>query len=322
MSFRVPATGIRASGDLYFRRLGADGNLSGAAYKKLRNATQFALQPTSEQSSIKGREIANYNQDLDTLTEAGDFNLSITMNRQDAYNMSIALLGATADINQSAGSLVDDPVDSEAGGSGFLSKRNVTANTVAFKGLDLTVTDSSGFTIGEMITVTTGGAEVGYLFSKPDSTSLFVLVSENGADPGAVGITGATSTATDTVSASTTKADVPTVDTHYTVDSTSGRIDYTDAWPIAGRVLVGADYGAYTGDKITITAETFVKGRLRFEGRNLVNGKRVHCELYLVSLSPNGDLDFMAEDRMQVQLTGRAETPAGFTAPGTLEMFA
>ncbi len=322
MSFRVPPMGIKAALTLWFALLDDAGNQQG--YRKLKKPAQFTLTPTSESTSIKSREDETFGQQFHTFSEAGDFDLGITLEEVDAFELGIAMLGKTADINVTAGTNVAAVLAAYKGQSDFLPKRHVTANSLQFLGLDLTVTDSSGFEVGELINNTTTPGEIGYVAAKPDATSLSVYLSETGSAPTAGNaIVGATSTTTDTASAVDPKNDIAVEDTDYSVRAKTGRVDFLDGGNIPeARIQCQFDHGVYQGDKINLFTATTIKGALRGEGRDVVSNTDFQISLDRVSLAPSGALDFMDADRLKVQLSGKIETLAGKTQPGTLEFFA
>lgn len=315
---QVAAASTKLKADCYFQPLLDGGATEG--YVLLRNAVTFGIGPTSETTTISGTEVDNYGQTLDSQTEAGETQVSLTMNRMDARNMAIAMLGEHAVATQGAVTVSDEAICAYAGQGCPLAKDKATDASIEFNGTDLTVTDSSGFTVGELINNTTTPGEIGYLYSAPDSTSMYVLISEDGTAPTATdGIEGADSAATDTASAVLEKDDIVQAADFSVVNNNFLVFPSTTSIP-NGEFLINYDTPAYTADTITIGAETTIKGAFFLNGVNTVTNKKVIARLRQVNLSPDGIINLVTsgDDRGEISLTGVAETPSGQSDPGTL----
>lgn len=316
---QVAASSKKVKGDCLFQKILDGGAVE--SYIRFRNAVTFGIGPTSETTSITGTEVDNYGQTLDSQTEAGDTAVQVTMNRSDANNMAAAMLGEKAILTQGATTVSNEVIGCHKDQFWPLAKDKITDASLEWNGVDLTVTDSSGFTVGELINNTTTPGEIGYLYSKPDATSLFVLLSGDGTAPTATdGIEGATSTTTDTASAVLEKDDIVTVTTDYTlINNNTISIPSTSGIP-NGTYKVNYDTPAYTGDQITIGSDTVTKGAFVLTSVNTVDNLKIVVRLRQVNFNPDGIVNLMTggDDRGEISLSGVAETPDGQTDPGTI----
>ena len=56
-----------------------------------------------------------------------------------------------------------------------------------------------------------------------------------------------------------------------------------------------------------------LRAHVKFDGKNVADGKTVIAEIYEVILTPNAEFDFLADDWNELPLTARMKTPLGKT---------
>lgn len=99
-----------------------------------------------------------------------------------------------------------------------------------------------------------------------------------------------------------------------------------------GMILIKATAGVAKGDKIKVSYKTAdwnewvinaqtdssIKCELKLDGRNLVDNSDVLVEVHQATLSPDGAFNFLTEDFNTIEMSGRAELPAGAQSPYTV----
>lgn len=108
--------------------------------------------------------------------------------------------------------------------------------------------------------------------------------------------------------------------TDYYVDEDLGMI-----MALAGGSITDADvlhcaydYAAYDYSDITGNSDPNIKVKIRFGGKNFVDGKTIDAVCYQVALRPTSALGLISEDFMEVALEGNCEIPEGGTTAFTI----
>lgn len=140
-------SGLLCAGDLYIDRFDEDGNPTGL--RQVGNATRFEINEPSETQQRTGRGRGNYGQVLDEVAIKQPGTLGITLDEVDKANLAIALLGDTAAIDVTAGSVTDEEVTAGTPGG-----RVALANSNLDDQGTITVTDD-----GETPTSYTAGTD-------------------------------------------------------------------------------------------------------------------------------------------------------------------
>ena len=329
---KVPARGIKSSICLWFDRQDKNGNKTG--FCRLRNPTEFSLNPQTDQTVIRGTECDNFGQELDAVTEITGFDLGLNFSRVDAFSLAIGNLGSYS----------SNTVVAEQGliacAAAFKCKSECTQRAIdeaslAFPGADLTVADGSQFEVGELITSVEPGQEglIGYvsviagntlsvlLACNQDTTLNGVLDTLDAGTTFPLAVSGANGGAS-TASASVVNDTILTVDTDYEFIQAQGRIDFGDTDLIPnGCIQYRYDHTGYECDQVDLLTQTIIKGRLCAKGIDQGTGYAFDILLHRVSLAPNGASNWLGDNRLEVPVTGKIETPEGFNSPGYIRMY-
>lgn len=119
-----------------------------------------------------------------------------------------------------------------------------------------------------------------------------------------------------------TGAPVYVLGTDYLVNYRLGMVKALSSGAIteAQTLHVSGAYSAITGTKISGATQAQVKGEFILDGKNFVDGLPVICTAHEVVLTPESPFDFLANDFGEINLKGRANTPAGKSEPFVVEL--
>ncbi len=111
--------------------------------------------------------------------------------------------------------------------------------------------------------------------------------------------------------------------TDYEVNYATGNISALSAGAIADAqaLLVDYSYNAVSGFIINGATRPQVQGKLILDGKNLSTGRDLLVTVDRALLVSDGEVDFMADDFVEISMTGRMETLSGKTSPYTVESF-
>lgn len=85
---------------------------------------------------------------------------------------------------------------------------------------------------------------------------------------------------------------------------------------VAGDDLtISSSYAAATGSEIKGMTDAQLRVRVRFEGKNFVDGLPVRVTIYEAVIAADSAFDFLQDDFASISLPGRMKTPTGFTEP-------
>ena len=76
-------------------------------------------------------------------------------------------------------------------------------------------------------------------------------------------------------------------------------------------VELTADYSARTSTKILGGTESQIKVGVMLIGKNLVDGKGLTVDIWKTTLAPTGEVDFLSDDFVKLELSGKAELVDG-----------
>ncbi len=109
--------------------------------------------------------------------------------------------------------------------------------------------------------------------------------------------------------------------TDYNVNYALGMIEFLSSGniPDATSVLVDYSHGAITGDKIEGSTSYEVRGAMKLDGRNMASGKALQIEIDEALMVTDGEVDFMSDDFVTLDMTGRMITQTGKTSPYTVK---
>lgn len=105
--------------------------------------------------------------------------------------------------------------------------------------------------------------------------------------------------------------------TDYEINYRLGMLRALSGGGIAGGDVLHIDggYVAVSGSKYAGAVKPQVRARLLLDGRNLVDGSDVECEVYEAVLSVDSQFDFLGDNWSDVTLKGTLVTPTGKTEP-------
>ena len=148
------------AGDLYMDRLTEAGVSTG--FEFVGNCTKLEIKPEGELKEQMSKGRSTYGQTLATVTLPKPAGLTLTLDQVGAETMAMAFMGDTEDINQGAGSAVDEAVTAISGKYAELSFQNIVASGFTVTNASGTVTYSGGvdydvnYRLGSLLTLTAG----------------------------------------------------------------------------------------------------------------------------------------------------------------------
>ena len=80
-------------------------------------------------------------------------------------------------------------------------------------------------------------------------------------------------------------------------------------------LLVDFAHGAISGTKVKGGTVPSVKGKLELDGNNLFDGTPLSVTIWEVTLTADGEVDFMSDQPIELAMKGKMVTPAGKDAP-------
>lgn len=106
----------------------------------------------------------------------------------------------------------------------------------------------------------------------------------------------------------------------YHVDYDLGFVMATKTGDIADAadIKVSFDHAAFDYSDITGNTDPNIKVRIRFGGKNFVDGKTLDCTCFQVALRPTSALGLLSDDFMEVALEGNCEIPESGTTAFTI----
>lgn len=105
--------------------------------------------------------------------------------------------------------------------------------------------------------------------------------------------------------------------TDYTVNYAMGWLQPLSSGSIAANESLKVDfaYGAISGTKVKGGTLASVKGMLEFDGNNLFDGTPLSVTVWEVTLTADGEVDFMSDKPIELSMRGKMVTPVGKDAP-------
>jgi hypothetical protein len=281
---------------------------------KIPNITALDYQPQATQESILGTELTNEGTSLDTITTGDDLLVNISFNRFNAQSLAMASMGGFAEITAGTANVTDEVVGL-LGGEGNLSRMNVSS--LAIRGVNITVDDTTGFTAGNALTNNATGALLGVIEEVVGATHLtFFLQGTVPLVADVVTDDGGSTTAT--ISAVTASNSLAAETTDFVTDTTNGSfaVVAAGALDLAALTYVKVNYShtKLTGSVIYVNTNTTVTGPFIYKAQNLVtagSGTLVQCIIPQLTLTPASAIALRGDDRGVIQLSGTAQLIAG-----------
>lgn len=113
-----------------------------------------------------------------------------------------------------------------------------------------------------------------------------------------------------------------TLGTDYDVNYRLGMVRVLSGGAIADKAAleVSGTYYAVDGSLIQGAVKPQLRVRFLLDGRNLVDGSDVECEVFEAVVAPDAEFDFMADDFADLTLAGKLVTPTGKASPFEVRM--
>ena len=105
--------------------------------------------------------------------------------------------------------------------------------------------------------------------------------------------------------------------TDYNVNYAMGWLEILESGSITAdeALLVDFAHGAISGTKVKGGTVPSVKGKLELDGNNLFDGTPLSVTIWEVTLTADGEVDFMSDQPIELAMKGKMVTPAGKDAP-------
>lgn len=275
---------------------------------KIPNVTALDYQPQAESDSITGTELDNEGVSLDTVNDGDDLLVNIGFNRYNAPTLALSSMGSHSEITAGSANVTDEKIMFL---NGVGETRRMNISSVAIRGIDLTVDDSTGFSAGEILTNNATGAEIGVIHSVPDGLSVIAFLT--GSLPAASDVVtddGGSTTAT-VSSVAEANNTVATLTTDFTVTAVNGRINVVSGGsmdiPNLKTAKVNYAYTKLGGSQIQVGTNTVIKGPFVYKATNLVDSKLAWLYIPQLNLTPSGANVLRGDDRSASTLQGVAE---------------
>lgn len=112
------------------------------------------------------------------------------------------------------------------------------------------------------------------------------------------------------------------VDDDYTIDLRLGDIIPVDGGAISEgeTIKVSGSNGALSGSLISGGVKPQIKAKLVLDGKNLADGTPVIVTVDEATITPDGAVDFLSSEFVELGLTGSMRLQTGKTAPYTVEL--
>jgi hypothetical protein len=297
------------AGALYIDRLNADGTRNGLAL--VGNATKLEIKPDGEVKEQLSKGRGTYGQVIATAMLPKPTTITVDLNQLDKNVLAMAFMGDVSEINEAAGSVVDEAVTALSVGKYVsLAKRNLAStgfNVSKRDGVDALAREATtAYAVGHYaipatpnghyyrctVAGTTGSTTPTY----PTDGTTVADGTVTWADMGLI------------VMASGTDFDV-----HYRL----GMLAPLDGGAILQGDVLLVDYthNAVSGSRIKGATQPTIKARLVLDGQNYVDGKDNLVEIFEAQLKPTSSVDWLADDFSALTLEGTLVTPAGYDHP-------
>jgi len=239
-------SGVLAEGTLYFNQL-----VGGVAQGRVKwpGVAKLAIKPNSELIEQVSKDKGQYGQITGSAAINKPAEFALTLTDLTGSALAMALQGTEAAYSQGSGTVTDEAVNAKLGKFVDLSKKNITAASVA---------------------VTNTGATITYVEG-----------------------------------------------TDYNVNYAMGWLEILTTGAITAdqALLVDFAHGAISGTKVKGGTLASVKGMLELDGNNLFDGTPLSVTVWEVTLTADGEVDFMSDKPIELSMKGKMVTPASKDAP-------
>jgi hypothetical protein len=305
------------AGDLYIARFvnGVFEDYSGPY-----ECDQFEIKPNVDLKEKTSRGRNTYGQVIESVAVPQPADLTIALSEVNKESLAIALLGTTAALSQTAGTLTNERIRVKVDKWVALSRANLTG-TITVAGDAASVTGAISGTTLTVSAVSSGSLHVGQTITGAGVTAGTTIT--------ALG-TGTGNTGTYTVSASQTVAStsitasgpnyVEGVD--YLLNKQLGWVKELAGGAIANDqfVRVSGAFSAITGTEVRGITDAQLRARFRLDGKNFADNQPVIVTVFEAVIAADSAFNFLADDFASITLPGRMKTPVGFNEPFTVHL--
>ncbi|KWT81143.1 hypothetical protein [Candidatus Magnetominusculus xianensis] len=285
------------SGDLYIDVLDAGGNRTGEL--SAGNARVFNINAAKvDKKDMKGMMRSNFGKTIKSIITKYEQSLKFTLTDFSIANLALAFMGAAATVAQSAGTVTNEAVTARAGKYVKLAKSEILttpSDVVVSAVTPAPWSAATVYALGDYAKPTTPNA-YRYECTTPGTSD-----STEPVWPTTVG-----QTVTDGTAVWTCRKLTYTKTTDYEIDYVLGRIAAVQGGAITDGQSLEVDYshGAATVNTIFLSTNQKIEVFIRLVGHDIANDRNINLELYKVSLSPSGDVEFVKEDYATLEFTG------------------
>jgi hypothetical protein len=322
----MAARSFLGAGDIYIELItgGVGQGLEGPFY-----ANKLGVTPAVEvrQSTSKGRY--DYGQVLETVNLQQPAQLALELKEVRGNVLAYALMGTSANITQTSGTLADQAVAIKKGKWVPIGDKVKLGTAIVVEngaGGAAVVTGAIAGTTLTVSAVTSGTLTVGQVISGSGVTA-DTTITALGTGTGGVGTY--TVSASQTAASTTITATGPAAgsityveNTDYELNRPLGLIKVLDTSLIAdaAALQVSGPYGAMSGVRVSGATQGEIRCRILFDGINQADSSEVTAEIYEAILSAESEFDFLPDDFGVVSMTGTAKTPAGKSSPFVVDI--
>ncbi|MFN7817797.1 MAG: hypothetical protein ACK5OQ_16330 [Burkholderiales bacterium] len=305
------------AGDLYIARYvnGAFEDYSGPY-----ECDQFEIKPNIDLKEKTSRGRSTYGQVIESVAVPQPADLTVALSEVNKESLAIALLGTTAVLNQTSGTLTNERFAAKLDKWVALSKANFTG-TVTVAGDAASVTGAIAGTTLTVSAVASGTLHVGQTLTGSGVT-VGTTITALGTGTGGTGTY--TVSATQTVTSTAISASGPTyVDgVDYLVNKQLGWVKNLPGGAIANGqfVRVSGAYGTITGTEVRGMTDSQLRARFKLDGKNFADNQPVIVTVHEAVIAADSAFNFLADDFASISLPGRMKTPAGFSEPFTVHL--
>lgn len=317
----MTARAFLGAGDLYLARQvnGVFEDFSGPY-----ECSKFEIKPNVElrEQISKGRE--TYGQVIETVALQQPADLSVDLTEVNKETLAIALLGTSAALSQTAGTLTNDPITAKLDKWPALSKANLTGTTtVAGGAVAASVTGSIAADVLTVTAVTSGTLSIGQSISGSGMTAGTRIVSQ------LTGTTGGVGTYTVNVSQTFASGAITgavgssyTLGTDFLINAQLGLVKALSTGAIfEGQPLkVSGTYDAISGTQILGGTQAQLRVRMKLDGKNFADDTPCIVTVFEAVIAADAAFDFLSDNFATVTMPGRMKTPTGYNSPFTVDL--
>lgn len=318
----MTARAFLGAGDLYLARYV---NNAFEAYTGPFECSRFEIKPNVQLREQVSKGRTTYGQVIETVALQQPADLSVDLTEVNKETLAIALLGTTAAVAQTSGTLTNEAIVAKLGKWTALSKSALTAASVVVAGgaVAASVTGAIAATTLTVSAVSSGTLSVGQVISGSGMTVGTRIVAQLTGTPGGVGTYTVDKSQT-FASGAITGAVGPTYvqGTDYLVNAQLGWIQAISGGGILDNepLKVSGPYAAITGTEIKGATQAQLRVRFKFDGVNYADNAPCIVTVHEAVIAADAAFDFLSDEFATITMPGRMKTPAGFNEPFTVQL--